>query len=158
MHAHEHRLGRRDVPKHEGDVLAGVDEGAVADGGEVAEAARQPGLRDAFDERVGAESVRDHVVDGHDLDVVLARERDEVRNARDGAVLLEHLADDGGRSASGEAREVHGSLGVPGAYEHPAVAGADREDVAWPGELLGRRVRADEDLDGAGAVGRRRTA
>ena len=79
----------------------------------------RPALGDALDERVGAEAVGDHVVDGDDLDVVLAGERDEIRGARDRAVLAQHLADDRGGRAAGKTGHVHGRLGVAGAHPAP---------------------------------------
>src|SRR2546426_3653723 len=42
--------------------------------------------------------------------------------------LFRSLAQDPGRPATGEGREVHRGLGVPRAHEHPALDGLDGED------------------------------
>ena len=80
-------------------------------------------------------------------------ELDEVGNAGHGAVFVHDLADDAGGDEAGHAGEVDGGFGLAGADEDSAFAGAEGKDVAGAGEVVGRGVGADRDLDGVGAVG-----
>ena len=59
----------------------------------------------------------------------------EIRHARHRAVVVHDLADDAGGREPGEAREIDGALGLPGAHEHAARARAEREDVAGRDEI-----------------------
>ena len=54
----------------------------------------------------------------------------------------------------GQAREVDGGLGLAGALQHAAGAGAEREDVAGLDEVAGALRRVDRHLDRVRAVGR----
>ena len=71
------------------------------------------------------------------------------------AVLVDDLAQHAGRVQPGHAGQVDGGLGVAGPLEHAALAVAQREDVAGPGEVAGPGRRVDERLDGGGPVGGR---
>ena len=59
-----------------------------------------------------------------------------------------------GLSPASRARSTAASV-WPGAPEHAAQAGAEREDVSRLDEVVRRRARVDRDLDRARAVGRR---
>ena len=50
-----------------------------------------------------------------------------------GSFSLTISQSDAGRAQAGEAGEVDGGLGVPGAAQHAAVLGAQRDDVARAG-------------------------
>ena len=75
VHADEDGLGRRDVAHDQGDVLVGVDGGAVGVEREVAELRREDGLGDALDEALALGAVGDELVDADDLEAVLAAKR-----------------------------------------------------------------------------------
>ncbi len=60
---------------------------------------------------------------------------------------------DAGGIETGHAGEVDGGLGLAGADEDAALAGAQREDVAGTGEVTGCGVGIDGGADGVGAVG-----
>ena len=99
-----------------------------------------------------AAAVGDEVGDRADLDAVALGEGDEVGEAGHRPVLVHDLADHAGGVEAGEAGDVDRRLGMAGADQHAAVAGAQREDVAGRGDVLRPRARVDGDGDGAGAV------
>ena len=70
-------------------------------------------------------------------------------------VLADHLAQHAGRVEAGQAGQVDGGLGVAGPLEHAALAVAQREDVAGPGQVDGAGGGVDEGGDGGGPVGGR---
>ncbi len=71
------------------------------------------------------------------------------------AVVVHDFADDAGGGEAGEAREVDGGLGLAGADQDAAAAGAQREDVAGTGEVGSGGAGIDGGADGVGAVGGR---
>ena len=88
-----------------------------------------------------AEPVGDQVGDGGDLEPVGLREVDEIRQPGHGAVVVHDLADHAGGIKSREPRDIHGSFGVAGAYQHATILGDQREHVARRHdvpEVLGR--------------------
>ena len=130
-----------------------VDQRAVADGDEVAEAGRQLGRDDALDQLLVPAAVGDQVGDRDHLQPVALAVGRQVRDARHRAVVVHDLADHAGRVQAGQAGEVDGRLGLPDALEHAAGLGLEREHVAGLDELARARLRVDRDLDRAGAVG-----
>jgi hypothetical protein len=99
------------------------------------------------------EPVLDELRDAEDGEVVLRREALEVRTARHRAVVVHDFADDARRLQAGEASEIDGALGLPGAHEHPAVARTQGEDVAGAHEVVGADVGPQGLVDGRGTVG-----
>ena len=89
-------------------------------------------------EVVVAAAVGDQVGDRADLEPVPLGEGDELGQPGHGAVVVHDLADHARGVEPGEARDVHRGLGVAGADEDAAVAGAQREDVARRGDVLRR--------------------
>ncbi len=138
-----------------GAALDGLDVALVGEHAEVAVLGGQNALRDAVDVALVGHAVADEVGYGDHLEGVEFAELDEVGNAGHGAVFVHDLADDAGGNEAGHAGEVDGGFGLAGADEHSAFAGAEGKDVAGAGEIVGRRIRVDRDLDGVGAVGRR---
>ena len=104
---------------------------------------------------VVAAAVGDQVRDRADLQPVPLGEGDEVGQPRHAAVVVHHLADHARGVEAGEPRDVDRRLGMAGAHQHAAVAGAQREDVARRRDVLRAGARVDGDRDGAGAVMRR---
>ena len=98
--------------------------------------------------------VADQVGDRDQQQAVLAANALEVGHARHRAVVVDDLAQHAGRVEAGQAGEVDRGLGVAGPLEHAALAVAQREDVAGPGQVAGAGRRVDQRLDG-GATGRR---
>ena len=56
------------------------------------------------------------------------------------AVVAHDLADDAGGAQAGQPAQVHDALGLAGAHQHAAVAGAQRRDVAGPHQVVGLGV------------------
>ena len=67
-------------------------------------------------------------------------------------VVVDDFADDACGNEAGHAGKIDGRFGLSGANEHAAAAGAEGEDVSGTGEVVGRGIRVDGDLDGVGAV------
>ena len=142
------------VAADQGDVaFAAVDLGLVGDHAEFAIAGVDAGFAGADDVALVAEAVADEFGDGEDAQAVLAAERDEVGDARHLAVVAHDFADHAGGSEAGHAGEVDGGLGLAGADEDAAAAGAEGKDVAGAGEVGGGGFGIDGDADGVGAIG-----
>ena len=153
--AHEDVGRARDVALDQRHVVLGVDQRAVADGGELAEAGRQPRLHHALDEPVVLAPVGDQVGDRDHLQPVARAVALEVGDARHRAVVVHDLADHAGGVQARQPREVDGRLGLPRALQHAAGLGLQREDVAGLDEVARRRL-AGRSRPGSCARGRRR--
>ena len=117
-----------EVAADQGDVaFAAVDFALVGDHAELAVAGLDAGLAGADDVALVAQAVADELGDGEDLEAVLAAEGDEVGNAGHRAVVAHDFADDAGGIEAGHAGQVDGGLGLAGADQHAAAAGAQRE-------------------------------
>ena len=152
MHAHEHVVLVLDLALHHRHVVLLVDQRAEADHVELAERGGQPRLHHPLDELVVQPAVGDQVGDRDHLELVLAAVLDEVVHPRHRAVVVHHLADHARRREPRQAGQVDGGLGLPGALEHPALLGLQREDVAGLDEVTGAGGRVDRGLDRAGTV------
>ena len=140
------------VSLDEGDVLRPVDCVAVADGAEVPESTGEVGIGLALDKAFRIEAVANEIGDGDEAKAVVPGVVDELGEACHGAIRVLDLADHGGGIETGKAGKIDGSLGVAGALENAATAGAQREDVAGPPKVSGSCGGMESDLDGAGAV------
>lgn len=146
------RMGA-DVAANEGEVaFLGADFTFVGDEAEVAVCGGEGSLGDAIDVALVLQAVADELGDGEHFEAVLVAEVDEIGDAGHGAVVAHDFADDACRDEAGEACEVDGGLGLSGADEDAALAGAEGEDVAGTGEVLGGCGGVDGDADGVGAV------
>ena len=114
MHAHEHVRLAVDVALDQRDVVLVVDQRAVADDLEVAEAGRQRGRDDALDELVVAAAVGDQVGDRDHLQAVLEAVRGEVVGRAPSS-----------RPRSGSRRSRRPGSGRPGARGRPHAS-------VWP--------------------------
>ena len=111
--------------------------------------------RHAAHELLAVAAVADEVGDRDEHEAVLGGERLELGQALHRAVVVDDLGEHAGRVAAREPGEVDRGLGVAGALQHAAVAVAQREDVAGPGEV-GRDGRAvDQRVHRRAAVGGR---
>src|SRR5438128_2068039 len=153
--ADEDGLGRRDVAADEGGVLVRVDGGAVRVEREVAPLRRQDGGGDALDEPLALGAMADELGDADDLQVMASRELLQLGQAHHRSVRVHQLADGGDGIEPAEAAEVDGSLGLSGAHEDAALAGAQGVDVAGHHEVVRLGIGAGEHLDGLRAVGGR---
>src|SRR6266850_4265473 len=159
VRAHEHRLVGPELALHEDQVLRLVDVGGVDERPELPAVARRDArLRRPVHERVVAAPVLDQLGNGRDLEAVLGGEAFEVWQPCHRAVLAQDLADDAGRLEAGEARQVDRAFRLPGANEHAATPGAEREHVPRRDDVGRRRVGTDGGPDGRRAVDRRDAA
>lgn len=102
----------------------------------------------AFYESFSLEAVVDDLLYGADFEVVFLGKYFEIGEARHFAIILTNLAYEGARADSGEFHEVYGPLGLAGADEDAACAGAEGNHVAGPGEVIGTGIGVGDDLDG----------
>src|ERR671937_1770884 len=154
MDAHEHVLGSVDLALDERDVVLARQLLAEGNRREIPVGRRQLHRRHALDEPLVAAAVLDQVGDGDELQPMPLAIRNQVGDAGHRPVLLHDLAHNARRDQAGEAREVDRRLRLPRPFQHTAVAGAERKDVARLDEILAFRLRIDRDLDRARAVGR----
>ena len=132
VHAHQHRLRRRDVALHQRDVF-GIFERVDVDAS--SSTCRHCGSRTVastvrLHEVIVFAAIGDEIGDGADLQAVQLRERHEIGHARHRAVVVHDLADHAGRIEPGEPRDIDGGFGVAGAHQRAAVARDQRKDVA----------------------------
>ncbi len=94
-----------------------------------------------LDQRFLALAVGDEIGDRNLLQAVLLGKVDDLRAARDGAVVVDEFADDADRRQAGEPAEIDGRFRMAGAHQHAAFAGDQREDVAGTDEIGGADIR-----------------
>src|SRR3954468_8899767 len=87
-------------------------------------------------EVAGADAVVGHLRDGDHRDAVLLGKQLEVRAPRRRAVVVQHFANHRDRRQTREPGEVDRGLGVTASFEHAAFAGAQREHVTGPDEVV----------------------
>ena len=153
VHAHERRRLRVELAAHEREVHGAIDVVLEADEPERAELRLDLRLADDLDGFLGAQSILDEVGDRADLELVAARELDEIVAARHRAVVVQDLDDDGRGLEAGEPREVAAGFRVPGARQHAAGLRHQREDVARLAQIARLCARAPRPL-GSCARGR----
>ena len=115
---------------------------------------RQRGLRHALHQPLGPHPVLDQVRDRDDQQTVLLRELRQLRHARHRAVLVHDFADHAGRIETGHARQIDRRLGLTGANQHAAVAGAQRRHVTGPREVARPSSPDRSPRARCGAIGR----
>ena len=161
VHPHQHvmpvAVRPGDVATDQRDVLDLVVDAGVADRAELAVPGRDAGLGDALDVLLVLAAPLDQVGDGDQREVVLVGEDPQLVGLRHRAFVLlaDDFADRARRLQAGHPGQVDGGLGVAGPAQHPAVLGAQRNDVAGPGEVVGDAGRVGEQPHRGGAVGRR---
>ncbi len=102
-----------------------------------------------------AQAVADEIGHRDHLEIVFRAKFAQLRHARHGAVFVHNFADHAGGVESRQAGKVDRCLGLPGANEHAAIAGAQRKNVARAGEIAWGCRGMDSGQDGPGAVRRR---
>ncbi len=138
VHADQHRLRRRDVALHQGDMLGILDLVDVDHHAELAAVlAVQHGFQRALDDRLGPAAVGDQVGDGADLQPVELGELHQIRQPGHGAVVVHDLADHAGRVHPRHARQIDRRFGVSRPDQNAAVSRDQREDVAGGRDVVG---------------------
>jgi hypothetical protein len=117
--------------------------------------ALEAALAQPFDEVIIAHPVSDEIADRADLQVMLAREADEIVEAGHGAVLVHDLADHPRGVEASQPRDVDRRFGVAGAHQCAAITRHQREDVAGGNEIIRALGRVDRNGDRARPVCRR---
>src|SRR4051812_46688324 len=112
----------------------------------------QPRLGDTMNEALGLQTVRDHLSNGDESEVVFLRELLELGATGARSILVQDLANHTSRGETGESSEVHRGLGVTNPLQHTAVARAQRRNVARTAKIRRLRVWIDGDADCPGAV------
>ena len=143
VHPHQHVVAVAvrpgDVAADQRDVLDVLVDAGVADRAELAVPGRDAGLGDALDVLLVLAPPLDQVGDRDQREVVLVGEDPQLVGLRHRAFVLlaDDLADRARGLQAGQPGQVDGGLGVAGPAQHPAVLGAQRDDVAGPGEVVG---------------------
>ena len=142
VHADEHVLAVADLAAHQRDVRLAVELVLVGEDAERAVLGRQRRVRGALHQPLGAHPVLNQVRDRDHQQPVLLGELRQLRHARHRAVLVHDFADDAGRIEPGDARQIDGRFGLPGAHQHAAVARAQRQHVTRPRQVA--RLRSPD--------------
>ncbi len=100
----------------------------------------------------GAFAVSQQIGDGDDFQAVFGSEDFQIRQTGHFAVIIDDFADHAGRLETGQFRQINGGFGVALAFEHAAVLGNQREDVAGPVEGFGADGRIGQQLQAQRAV------
>ena len=124
----------------------------VGDGGELPEIGGQLDGGPAVHKGLVPQPMFHQVGDGGDLDIMFRGEFLQVRHPGHGAVVLHDLADHRRAFQTGQAGQVHGALGLPGAHQHPAFAGPDGKDVPRAHQVFGLGIVRHRGEDGGGPV------
>ncbi len=82
-----------------------------------------------------------------------AGESQQARQPCHRPVVVDDLRDHTGRPQPGRAQQIHRRLGVARSSQHAARMGAQREDMAGPGQIGRDRAWTGQYPHGAGAVG-----
>ena len=150
--AHQHRLALFPLAFAEHHVGRAVVELGVGDELEVAPLGGEEDLFFAADEGLVGDAVGDEVFDGDDFHAVFLCHFLELRHACHGAVVVDDFDEGACGLQACEAGQVDGGLGVAGADEDAAVAGAQGVDMAGAAQLGGLGGGVGQGADGAGAV------
>ena len=143
VHAHQHVVAVADVSLDQRHVGFAIDQALVGDDAEVAMIGRQRRRRDAAHQRLRPHPVLDQIGDGDHQQLVPLGESRQLRAPAPCVPSFDHdFADDAGRIQPGDAREIDGRLGLPGAHQHAAVAGL-RAETCGPAA----RDRTDASAD-----------
>ena len=152
VHAHQ-RCGQQVwIAVNQGEVAFWIDRTGVADGAKLAVSRDDPAHGLAFYESFMTHPVTNEVGDRDELELVLETEGGEIGEAGHGAVVVHDFANHATGGQAGEAGEVDGRLGLSGADENAALAGAEGKDMTGPGEILGAGAGLHAELDREGTV------
>ena len=96
--------------------------------------------------------VGNQVLDRNDLELVLLGKGNELWQALDRAVIVDHLRQHTGRLKPRKGRQINRRLGMARARQNPAFPRNQRKNVARPDEIRSVRIAASERPDGVGAL------
>ena len=96
--------------------------------------------------------MRDQALDRADAQPMFLAEPHQLRQARHRSVVVQDFAEDAGRLQSGHACEIDRRFGVAGAAQHAAVLRSQRKDMSGLHQIVRRRVRIRDGLDGRRAI------
>ena len=153
MNTHQYRLRRVDLSLDQRHVLFLGDFVLEYEGAKLADVQRQVGFSDGAHQHLALHAVMDQVLDGDDLESEALGEFHQLRHPCHGAIVVHDLTDDARRRQPRQARQIDGALGLPGAFQDTAGAGAQGEDVTRANQVFGLGLGADGGEDGGGAVG-----
>ena len=132
---------------------AGLHVALIGDGAEIAAAElRQAGLRHAVDQLIVPQAVANDVAHREQHQPMLARESEQLRPPRHGAVRAHHLADHPSRREPRHPGEVDRALRLAGAHQNAALPGAQREHVPRADQIARLGVGRHRHLDRAGSI------
>ena len=112
-------------------------------------------LGHALDQRLRLAAEMNQVGDGADFQAVFLPEFDQVGQSGHAAVVFHDFADHRGGREAGQCGQIATGFRVPGAHQHAARFGRDREYVPGRDYVLRFRPPCHRRLHGAGAVMRR---
>jgi len=153
VHAHERGRGAFKIAANQCYVLIVIDIARIGDQSEIAEARGKSGFRYATNITLVLHAVADQIRDREHFEFVLAAKFDQLRHAGHRAVFIHDFADHAGGREAGDAGQINGGLGLPGANENAAVAGAQGKHVARASEILRASLGIDSGENGDGAIG-----
>ena len=133
-------------------MLVVVDGGPVGYDGEFAAVGGESGGVAADDETFVGPAEGDEIGHRGHLEAVLGAEFRQPRQPGHVSVVVHDFADAARRLQTGQPGQIHRRLGVPGAAQHPAGTGDQREDMPRRMEVRRGLRRIGEGLDGRGAV------
>ena len=152
----EGRTVRTKLPAHQRDVaLSAVYLALVRDHAELAVARLNAAFARAHNIALVPQPVADQFRHRKNQQPVLLAERNQVRNPRHLSVVAHDLADHPRRIQPRQPRQIHASLGLPGAHQHPAPARPQRKHVPRPRQIGIVGAGIDRGADGVRPVGRR---
>jgi hypothetical protein len=122
MHPNEHILAISDVSTYKSEVCLFVD--LIFKGVQVKLAVLGWQLRGRHpvDDNFGALAIGNQVRHSNQRHFVTAGEAMELRHARHCAVRIHDFTDHSGGTQTGQARQVHSRLGLPGSCQHALTA------------------------------------
>src|SRR5438128_1406470 len=125
-----------------------VHRGLVGDAGELPVLGGQLRGGGAPDQLLLVDAVLDEVLDRDALEPVPPAQGEEVGHPRHASLVVEDLADDAGRVATGQPRQVDGGFRVAGPSQDAPRHRAQGKDVPRPGQAIGAGGRAHQGADG----------
>ena len=107
----------------------------------------------ALDQTLSTATVMNEIGNRPDLELMLYREFNQIRQASHTAIFFQYFANDCCGGKSGEVCQIATRLSVPGANKHAAGLRHEGENVPRLNEVFRLRVLVRCGLNGAGAVG-----
>ena len=153
VHPGQNRRGRGDVPLGQNDMFRALQHVGIDRHVPCAAKFRHHFAVGGFGHKVVVTAaVGDQIGDGADFQPVFLREGHKVRQTRHGAIFVHDLTDHRAGLQPRQTRHIDTGLGVTGADQHTAVAGAQRENMPRRGNVSGGFRRVNRHGDGARAI------